>query len=92
MGPAREKWDKKKGEMRRMRLAGLDVKMTPDSAVAGKSRQSQMGRCQSVSITTDLNKALQEVGNSRGQSGGSPDSSIACPDSTRWCFSISGPP
>ena len=62
MEQAREKWDKKWGELGRMRLTGLDVKTAPDSAVAGleargKSRLSQMERCQ-VIITAGLNKAL----------------------------------
>ena len=35
MGQAREKRDKKWGEVRRMRLSGLYVKTAPDSAVAG---------------------------------------------------------
>ena len=36
-----------------------------------------------VSITTGLNKALQEKGSSPGQSGGSPYNSTACPDGAR---------
>ena len=35
MEQARKKWDKNWGEVRRMAMTGPDVKIAPDSAVAG---------------------------------------------------------
>ena len=95
MGQAREKWDKRWGEVRQTRLPGLDDKTAPDSSVtvleaSGRSRQSQMGRFQlsQVIATTGLNKPVPE-NTGPSQSGGSTDSPTVRTDSARWGFSRS---
>ena len=84
-----EKWDKKWGEVRQMRLRELmsnsasQCSGKPGSARKIQTEPARWGGVIYVNITTGQSEVLQEIGNSPGQRGGSPDNTMVCPDSTR---------